>query len=56
MDAATLYAIMTLANGAMKTRVLDLPSDKCELTAAGLRQRGEIAWCRPAQKPLVIAR
>jgi hypothetical protein len=47
MDAVTLYAIVTLANGEMKTHAVSMQSTvQCEQQVARLFKDGTLAWCR----------
>jgi hypothetical protein len=59
MDAVTLYAILTLANGEMKTHAVPMRSTvQCEQLIARLVARlpknSVLAWCR-GDSVLVIA-
>jgi hypothetical protein len=59
MDAVTLYAILTLANGAMETHAVPMQSTvQCEQLIARLVARlpknSVLAWCR-GDSILVIA-
>jgi hypothetical protein len=55
MDAVTLYAILTLGNGEMKTYVVPMQSIvQCEQRVAGLPKGRAWAWCR-GHSLLVIA-
>ena len=54
MDAVMLYAIITLANGEMKTRAVPMQSTvQCEQVARLPKDR-ILAWCR-GHSVLVIA-
>jgi hypothetical protein len=56
MDAVTLYAILTLANGEMKTHVVPMQSTvQCEQWIARLPKDRALAWCR-GHSVMVIAR
>lgn len=55
MDVATLYVIVTLKNGEMRTHTRVMQSfDECE-QIANMPKGRVLAWCR-RQKILVIAR
>jgi hypothetical protein len=56
IDAATIYVIMTLANGEMETRAAYFPSlEKCEQMAAYASDHNMLILCRKYPRPIVIA-
>jgi hypothetical protein len=55
MDAVTLYAIITLANGDMETKAVRMPAAECARLTASLQKVHALAWCR-GPNVMVIAR